>query len=296
MAMMVDASRAIHIPSPIPLGPYTIVRGRSTVQISTNNAGQKTVLLVGPHTVGTTGLRDSIISPIVGVSGVGGGVPGTTETLYTDSVIGAYAASLTGNLANANLHGLTVTINCLSTATSAENQVYFGSLNQRINRSRFDFWNTIADTLVNRREVQPHSAYSLLSTPLKVSCYPVDIVDWAKQSPLVLAAALTGDNVTMDSLSQLVFVFPPTTAVINYSITIYTEWRMNFTDAALASTAVTHRASKMDTWSALAAMGSDSAGFVQSARTVMDGGGGGGRGILGATATFARAALNLGLG
>jgi hypothetical protein len=291
MALLVDASRAVHIPSPIPLGPYTIVRGRSTVQIATNNAGQRTVLLVGPHTVATIGSRDLTISPIVGVSGVGGGVPGTTETLFTDSVIGPYAATLSGNLANANLHGCTVVINCLSTATSAENQVYFGSLNQRINRSRFDFWNTIADTLVNRREVQPHSAYSLLSAPLKVSCYPVDIVDWAKQSPLVPAAAATGDNVTLDSLSQLVFVFPATTAVVNYSITIYTEWRMNFVDAALASTAVTHKASKMDTWSTLAAMGSDTGGFVQAARTVVNDG----RAILGAGASFARAAMNLGM-
>jgi len=295
MGLLVDASRATHIPSPIPLGPYTVVRGRSTIQIPTNAAGQYSCLLVGPHTLAATGSRDLTISPVVGVYGVGTAVPGTTEGIYGDSVIGPYAASLSGNLANANLHGCTVVINCLSTATSAENQVYFGSLNQRINRTRFVTWNDVAAALINRREVQPHSAYSLLSTPLKVSCYPVDIVDWARQNPLVPASVTSGENVTMDSLSQLVFVFPPTTAVVSYSITVYTEWRMNFVDAALSSTATTHKASKMDTWSQLAAMGSETAGFVQAAKTftsvVQEGHGG----IMGATATLARAALYLGM-
>lgn len=295
MGMMVDASRATHIPSPIPLGPYTVVRGRSTIQITTSALGQNTVLLLGPHTVATIGSRDSTITPVVGVSGVGTNAPGTTETLYSDAIIGGYAASLAGNLANANLHGCTVVVNCLSTATTAENQVYFGSLNQRINRSRFTAWNDIAASLINRREVQPHSAYSLLANPLKVSCYPVDIVDWARQSPLILAAVATGDNVTMDSLSQLVFVFPPTTLALNYSITVYTEWRVNFVDAALASTALTHKATGMDLWSRIAAAGSDTAGFVARAESILSMGSKAMSGLQGASSTLARAGLMLGL-
>lgn len=295
MGMMVDASRAMHIPAPIPLGPYTVVRGRSTIQITTNSAGQRTVLLLGPHTVATIGSRDLTISPVVGVSGVGTDAPGTGETVYSDSVIAPYAASLSGNLANANLHGLTAVINCLSTATAAENQVYFGSLNQRINRSRFTFWNDVADQLINRREVMPHSAYSLLSEPLKLSCYPVDIVDWARQSPLVPRVMTNGDNVTMDSLSQLVFVFPPTVVALNYSITIYTEWRVNFVDAALSSTATTKRASSMDIWSRIAAAGSETAGFVARAETAISTGMKVFNGLQGATSTFARAGMLLGL-
>lgn len=295
MGMMVDASRAIHIPSPIPLGPYTVVRGRSTIQITTNASGQRTVLLLGPHTVATIGSRDSTITPIVGVSGVGTDVPGTVETLYSDGIIGAYSATLAGNLANANLHGLTVVLNCLSTATSAENQVYFGSLNQRINRSRFTAWNDVASSLINRREIQPHSSYSLLANPLKVSCYPVDIVDWARQSPLILAAAATGDNVTMDSLSQLAFVFPATTVALNYSITVYTEWRVNFVDAALSSTAVTHKATGMDLWSKIAAVGSDTAGFVARAESLLSMGSKAVSGLQGATSSIARAGMFLGL-
>lgn len=295
MAMLVDASRASHIPAPIPLGPYTVVRGRSTFQITTALAGQRTVLLIGPHTVTTSGQRDLTITPIVGVSGVGAAVPGVGDSVYQDAIIAPYSTTLANNYASANLHGLTVVINCLSTATTAENQVFFGSLNQRINRTRFPTWNEVADTLVNRREVQPHSAYSLLASPLKVSCYPVDITDWCKQVPLVQSSSNVGENVTMDSLSQLVFVFPSTVASVTYSITVYTEWRMNFVDSALASTAKTHRASKMDTWSTLAALGSETAGFVQKAESLLTGSLKAHNGIMGATATMARAAMLLGM-
>lgn len=295
MALMVDASRAVHIPSPIPLGPYTVVRGRSTIQVSSNSSGQYTVLLLGPHTVATLGSRDLSITPCVGVSGVGTNVPGTTETIYSDSIIAPYAASLSGNLANGNLHGMTAVINCLSTATSAEGQVYLGSLNQRINRSRFAVWNDVALALINRREVSPHSAYNILATPLKVSCYPVDIIDWAAQSPILPATGTTGDNVTMDSLSQLVMVIPPTSSVLNYSVTIYTEWRINFVDAALASTATTKTATSMSVWSRIAAAGSDTAGFLQKAESFVSSGFQVAASLRGAVATAGRAAAMLGL-
>ncbi len=269
--MIVDASRAVHIPAPIPLGPYTVVRGRSTVSVSTNSTGQYTVLLLGPHTISS--VRDACVTPVIAVSGVGMNVPGTAETIYSDGIAVPYAASLTGNLANGNLHGLTIVLNCLSTATQAEGQVFLGSLNQRINRTRYSVWNDVAIALLARREVQPHSAYNVLSDPIKASCYPVDIVDWAKQSPLVTVPVTSADNITMDSLSQLVMVFPPTTAILQYSVTVYTEWRMNFTDAALASTATTKRASSMDLWSKLAAVGSDTSGFLQAAGSAVLGAG-----------------------
>lgn len=295
MKTVVDASLATHIPPPVPLGPYTVLRGRATINISSSALGQQTVLLLGPHTVATIGSRDLTITPNLGVSGVGTNVPGTTETLYSDAMIGPYAASLAGNLANGNLHGLTMVLNCLSTATQAEGQVYVGSLNQRINRSRFPTWNDVANSLVNRREVQPHSAYNILSTPLKVSCYPVDIVDWARQMPVVLQSGTTGENVTMDSLSQMVLVIPATTAVVNYTLTVYTEWRVNFVDAALSSTAVSRPASRMDLWSQIAHVGNETSGFISRAESALAGGMKAFGALRGGMSTLARAGMVLGL-
>lgn len=260
---VVDATSNTHVPCPITLGPYTVVRGRVNLSIQTNT-NNSTVVLLGPHTVSTAGLRDLTITPVVTISGVGTDVPGTTELLTPDNLISSYASSVAGNAANGNLHGLTVVLNCLSPTTTVQGQVYVGSLNQRINRSRFATWNAVADSLITRREVKPYSAYNVLSKPLKYSVFPVDIVDWARQVPLVLQAAAPGDNITMDSLSQGVLIFPATAAVVSYTITVYTEWRVNFSDAALASTATTRPASPMDMWNKVAAVGTDTGGFVQA--------------------------------
>lgn len=262
MMAAVDATNTFHVPPPIPLGPYTIVKGRSTITVATNATGQYTTLLLGPHTTTTAGQRDLTVSPVVGISGVGINVPGAVETVLSDSVLLPYANTLALNQANAALHGMTVVLNCLATATSAEGQVYFGAINQRINRTRFANWNDVGLALINRRDVKPQSAYSTLSVPVKMSAYPIDVVDWARQSPLVLPGVAAGTDVTTDALSQVVLVFPPTTAVVNYSITVYTEWRINFVDAALASTATSHQASQLSTWSAIAAFGNATAGFV----------------------------------
>lgn len=263
MAMAVDATRPSHIPPPIPLGPYSVLHGRRTISLSTSTTGN-TVVLCGPHTVSSSGLRDIAISPIVAVSGVGTGVPGSApEDYFTDSLVGTYASTLTGNVANGNLHALTIVVNCLSPTTVVQGQVYVGSLNQRVNRSRYATYDDLANAMINRREIQPHSAYNILSSPVKFSCYPVDIADWARQFPLVFQSNTLSENITMDSLSQLAVVLPPTTASVSYSITIYTEWRINFVDPALASTATTKPASSMDIWSSIAAVGSETSGFIQ---------------------------------
>lgn len=262
MMLAVDATNAVHVPPPIPLGPYTVVKGRSTVNVTTSATGQSTVVLLGPHTTTTAGQRDLTISPVIGITGVGTNIPGAVETVLSDSVLLPYANTLALNQANASLHGMTVVLNCLATATSAEGQVYFGALNQRINRTRFGFWNDVAASLVNRRDIKPQSAYSCLSQPVKMSAYPVDVVDWARQSPLVLPGVAAGTDVTTDALSQIALVFPSTTAAVTYSLTVYTEWRINFVDAALASTATSHEASPMELWSAIAKFGNETAGFV----------------------------------
>jgi len=265
MFAAVDAMNTVHVPPPIPLGPYTIVKGRSSITVTTNAFGQRTVLLLGPHTTTTAGQRDLTISPVIGISGVGVNIPGAVETVLSDSVLLPYANTLALNQANASLHSLTVVLNCLATATTAEGQVYIGTINQRINRTRFALWNDVADALINRRDVQPHSAYSTLATPLKFSSYPVDVVDWARQSPLVLPGVGPGTDVTMDSLAQMVLVFPATTVAVSYSVTVYTEWRINFVDAALASTASAHVSSPLSLWSSIAEFGNQTSGFIAGA-------------------------------
>lgn len=263
MRTIVEANNRTHVAPPIPLGPYTTVRGRVVIPITTNISGQTTCLLLGAHTEkANAGSRDLTISPTIGISGLGTGVPGTTETAYVDALIATYAATLAAGVSSAQLHSLTVHVNCTSNANTAEGLVYMGSVSQRMNRSRFASWNDVAGSAINRSEIQPLSSYNVLAKPVKMSAFPVDMSDWCSQLPLVLSPGASGDNVTLDTLSQLVIVWPPTTVVVSYSLTVYTEWRVNFVDAVLASTAVAHAATDMGIWSSISNAGSETAGFL----------------------------------
>jgi len=251
------------------------MRGRSVATITTNNAGQYTVGLFGPHTLSAmagVNVFNSYVTPLAGITGVGTDVPMTTEIHYPDSLAAAYAsATLTSNVASAALHAMTIVINCNSNLLNVEGTVWLGSLNQRLARGRFATWNAAAASLINRREMVPNSALSVLQKPIKLSTYPVDTIDWAAQRPLLLNTATLAENITMDSLSQLAVVFSPTTAAIEYNVTVYTEWRMNFMDPALASTASQHPAAPMDFWSKVTSAGQATNGFMGKVESAVSG-------------------------
>lgn len=275
--MAVDARRISHIPPPLPLGPYTVVRGRNVFSVATSNTGQQTVLLVSPHTLANVGANpvfNTYATPVIGTIGAGTNIPGSTfEGTWQDAIAVPYAAAtLGGNLCSASLHALTVVVSCFSTAVLADGAIYMGALNQRVARTRFATWNDLAANLLNRREMTSTSAFHVLSDPVAIHAYPVDTVDWAAQRPLVTGDLTTfSNNATMDSLCQLAFVWPPTTASVIYTLTVYTEWRMNFTDPALASTASGHMAAPLKAWNDITAMGQATGGFMDSAAKVAAG-------------------------
>jgi hypothetical protein len=259
IAAAVDASTLQHIPSHIPMGPYTVIKSRVIIPVSTNLAAQRTVLLLGAY--GRASTFDQSIGPLVAILGVGTNAPGTAETIYTDPAIATYdGTSFSNGFGNANLHALTVVINCTSSATTASGLIYFGAVNQRINRAQFAQYNVLADALIPRREFSSASAYSLCTAPYKMSAYPVDLTDWSTQKPLVEPAAALGDNIALDSLSQMAIIFPPTAAAVDYTITVYTEWRVNFTDPVLSSTSVKRDPASPNLWDRIIDVGSKTAG------------------------------------
>lgn len=259
IAAAVDASTLQHIPSHIPMGPYTVIKSRIIIPVTTSITGQSTVLLMGAYGRGST--FDQSVSPLVALLGVGTFVPGTTETLYSDPAITPYdGTSFSNGFGNANLHALTVVINCTSSATAATGIVYFGAVNQRVNRAQFLTYNALAAALLPRREFSSSSGYSLCTAPYKMSAYPVDLTDWSTQKPLVEPAAALGDNIALDSLSQMGIIFPPTTTAVDYTITVYTEWRVNFTDPVLSSTSVKREPTSSSLWDRIIDAGSKTAG------------------------------------
>lgn len=249
-----DARCLTHVPPSIPMGPYTVMRGRSVITVSSSTAAAtNTVLLLGPHRVASV---DMAITPLIGISGTGVNVPGTTETNINDSIVSNYAGTLQSSTACAQLHAFTVTVQCTSTATTASGVVYTGALCQRVGRSNYATWNGVANALLARREMLPTSAYNTMTQPVVLSAYPVDMTEWSMQHPVLSVATVLSDNYSADTLSQIAIVIPNTVAAVEYTISVHTEWRINFTDVVLASTSTKKDPPPQGWWnSAISALG-----------------------------------------
>lgn len=255
----VDATVQQHIPPHIPMGPYTVIKSRVIVPITTSITSQQTVLLLGAY--GRASTLDQSIGPAIAILGVGTNVPGITESYFQDAAIATFDGNSFGNsLANGNLHALTVVVNCTSSATAANGLVYYGAVNQRVNRSQFATYNELAQNLFPRREFSSKSAYSLCTCPHKLSAFPVDLTDWSTQKPLVETSLTFSDNIALDSLSQLAIIFPDTVSAVQYTITVYTEWRINFTSPVLASTSVRREPAPPQVWNKAIDFGTQVAG------------------------------------
>lgn len=263
----IDASHQVHIPPPVSLGPYTVVKGRISIPIATTTAN--TVVLLGSYGRATAFATTS--SPLCAIVGSGPAQPGVLETAYSDAIVVPYAGTtFTNGLANATLHALTVVINCTSSATTANGLCYYAAVNQRVARTNFATYAALGDSLISRREFSSQSAYSLCSKPHKFSAYPVDVVDWCAQRPMVVHDdANRADAIALDSLSQMAIVFPGTVASTSYMLTVYTEWRVNFTDPALSSTSLKREPAPSSLWDRVMQIGTQVSGNFHQAEQAM---------------------------
>lgn len=240
-----DARRLVHVPPAVPMGPYTVMRGRTVLTVNTSTSNNL-VFLIGPHRLTTV---DMAITPCISISGTGVNVPGTTESAQNDALLNNYAGTLASSTANAQLHAMTVVVQCTSTATTASGVMYSGALAQRVGRSNYATWNGVATALLARREVQSTSAYNTMTNPVVITAYPVDMTEWSMQHPVLQTDLVTtSNNYSADTLSQIALVFPQTSTVVEYNLTIYTEWRVNFVDVVLASTSTKQTPTPVSWW------------------------------------------------
>lgn len=263
----IDARNLTHVPPSVPMGPYTVVRGRAVVTFTTSTSpAQQTVFLIGAHRVASI---DSAVTPLLGTYGTGVNVPGTTETTIPDTAVTNYAGNLQTSTGNGQLHAFTVTVQCTSSATNASGVVYAGALAQRVGRSNYATWNGLGTALTARRELQSYSAYTSMSHPIVLSAYPVDMTEWSMQHPIISTDANLSNNYTTDTLSQIALVFPNTSTAVEYNVTIVTEWRVNFTDQILSSTSIRHPPTPPDVWHRVIDMAANLSGKVHDVGQVM---------------------------
>jgi len=232
--LLSDARKITHIPPPMAAGPYSVVHSRSLTTITTSTTGQSTVLLATSF-CDTAGIAaGNNVLPFHAIYGVGTNVPGTTESYIADPVLSGSAAA-TYQLA---LHALTVTVTCADSALGASGLIYMGTLPVRLARSNFATWNAVAANVSPRAEMRSMTAFATLqNSEMAVRHASVmDSVTWQDFCPS--AANTSGSTIAMrDSLSNIVVVFTPTTAAVNYVVTIHAEWRIMYNvDQQLAAT------------------------------------------------------------
>lgn len=266
----IDATNQMHIPPPMPMGPYTVMRGRFT-QNFTTKPNDHVALLIGPHCVSRTAASTHDltpnITPCIMIYGDGAVVPGTNDYVADDPVLSKYATS--DAQAMAQLHAITVTVNCSSSAVNAQGTVYAGTLNQRIRRTSYATYEALSLALISRPEVKSYNAIG--ATGLKFSNYPVDVGDWMSQDYFIPDDASKQHMISKDTLGQQVVVFGPI-AGVNYNVTIHTEWRVNFTEVALASTARLRPPASQGMWNNAIAAGNMTSGMLDTVTNVLQSG------------------------
>lgn len=217
--------------------------------VATNAFGQRTVLIAGQWKDGAATPQENSL-PFHAIYGVGTGVPGTTETIVGDPLLSGAAAG-TYQLA---MHAMTVVVTADGSATSGTGTFYMGTIPSRIARTSFATWNVLGTNLLSRREMLPITAYQSLSDSERYSTrslFPMDMITWQEFSPS--ASNTTGSAIQLDdSLSPCFIVWEPTTTSVNYNVSIFVEWRVIYnSDVQLASTAIPHKASSVQSWQSI---------------------------------------------
>lgn len=264
-----DPRTMAHLPGPRATAPYVVARERVNVPLFTNNAGQHTVCLIGAFVQSTFGSSGGEhLSSTVAISGVGGDVPGTTETPY-GSVLFTGTTSMSKTMV---LHSVQIEVICTGTSTGVIPQglAWIGALPQPLNRSSWDYWNDIANKLKTRQGMKQFSAYELMARPQNFMSYPLDGM---RHSEFLWQA---GHGQTSDELHRglapLVVCLGPTSNVVDYSITAILEWKVREAmDPILQSTHKHHNPTSESVWSQLGHKLSNVGGFMGAVQGVEDG-------------------------
>lgn len=222
---LVDARHRTHISSPLATSPYAVLRTRVSFAINTplTSSGNLRVVLIGEH-YNPSSVPEVNITPLLAIDGVGAAVPGTTEGLISDGQI----AALSNSGAFGRLHAYTVTIQCGSTATTAQGFIYMGTMPGNINRLAFGTWNDVGNAIISRREAAMHSAYGSMSVPKIAMGAPQDASDWSSNAVIGAVNATSGLNRSTDALLPVAIVFLPTVAEVQYTVTVNCEWRIMY--------------------------------------------------------------------
>lgn len=229
------------VPKCLQYTPTVRIRDRAQLNISAVN-GDTHVMLLGAwesniaHTFGTGGIIPNLL-----------GVRGLNVTLGNAGT--NIDANLTTGLppGRARLHRLAMTITCNGpTAVGAllpTSSVRAGVIRTLIDPFNYTNFGQVSTTLQSKTEMKTFTAYQLMTKPVHVTDYPLDVRSWESLLPQV-----TGTSTTIapnDSMAQIGLLIFGTSTLDNFSIVFHTEWDILPADDGsspnlLASAAVRH--------------------------------------------------------
>lgn len=208
------------------VSPYSVLRTRFTIPISTSATGQWRVLLLSEHTNTVNTAFPDCITQYVGISGVGTDGPSVTEVRHDDPQISSLISS-TGDGSYGRLHAMTMSVQCGAGALSAEGFFYAGIMPGNISRGQYATWNALAQALITRRSMRQYTAYSSLSHASVLATAPQDSVQWGANSAFVGGGGdPTATTRGTDTLYPLAIVWAPTSTSLTYNVTVNCEWRI----------------------------------------------------------------------
>lgn len=240
-----------------------MVRERVTFYVQSNALGQNTVILMGPFVQGSFGSSGGEhLSSAVAIWGIGMNVPGVTETAINSNLFNGIAPQSK----SCSMHSFHAEVTCTGSASGVlpSGNVWAGAVSQPLNRlSGWANWNSVALGLQTRRSLRMFSAYETMSNPLSVCSYPLDAV--AHSEFLWMSGLSATSDELHRSMTPVVVVLGPTTAVNDYTVSLTIEWRMREAiDPFLQSTHKPYVPTPESVWSQLSAHLSNIGGFVKS--------------------------------
>jgi hypothetical protein len=257
-----DARVPVHLPPPVSMGPYTVVR--DLVRTTVTTGAQNVVGLFGAYQTDYSGALGSVAptpnyTTVVGYTGTGTQAP--LDWTQIESGWANTRAVLAGAAPNVQvcLHAMTISVQNSKGTALTEGFVYIGQLTGNPNRGGFGDANALATNLLRRKEMRRHSSVDLGMSASEIVAIPVDMTQWSMMDPLYLPGRAgvgfndTATNRSRDSLNHLALVFTPTglTEVV-YSIEISTEWRVIYNnDTELASTHSPHPPTPQSVWNSV---------------------------------------------
>lgn len=225
---------------------YTPLRGKLSfvVDTATASAGDRIVGIFGEYH-GPSSSTD--ITNKVGLWGYGGLDPDVAGVEAKDNLLAGYL----GNSNTARLHALTIVISCPVFATAIPSgRFYVFRLAGKYDAGDKSNFNEIGDDLIaTRREMVACTALEAATRPCVIHCTPLDIMQWSSYAST--AATTTRSDKMTDTHGAIGFVFYGTgaTNAVQYSVDIYTQWRVQAGSGSgiLANLETMHSATPMGT-------------------------------------------------